>query len=100
MKIDWEGVDSEGKPYEPTWEVAAPTTLEGEAWRAFVSQKRRLSGNKNWSVADIPFKRNARPGKGIARCSADAQGLVADVPHTLVPAADSARFEPVCLDKD
>ena len=64
--IDWEGVDSEGKPYKPTWEVADNTTVTGEAWRSFVSKKRRLSGNKNWSVADIPFKRNARPGKHMA----------------------------------
>ena len=64
--IDWEGVDSEGKPYKPTWEVADNTTFAGEAWRSFVSKKRRLSGNKNWSVADIPFKRNARPGKHVA----------------------------------
>ena len=64
--IDWEGVDSEGRPYKPTWEVADNTTVTGEAWRSFVSKKRRLSGNKNWSVADIPFKRNARPGKHVA----------------------------------
>jgi hypothetical protein len=67
VKIEWEGADSEGKPYEPTWEVADPTTVEGEAWRAFVSQKRRISGNKNWSIADIPFEHNARPGKRITR---------------------------------
>jgi len=65
VKIEWEGADSEGKPYEPTWEVADQTTVQGEAWRAFVSQKRRLSGKKNWSIADIPFEHNARPGKRI-----------------------------------
>lgn len=65
--IDWDGTDAEGKPYKPTWEVADTTTLDGVAWRAFAAKKRRLTGNKNWSVADIPFKRNARPGKTIAQ---------------------------------
>jgi hypothetical protein len=65
--IDWDGTDAEGRPYKPTWEVADTTTVEGVAWRAFVTKKRRLTGNKNWSVADIPFKRNARPGKTIAQ---------------------------------
>jgi hypothetical protein len=66
VKIDWDGVDTEGNPYKPTWEVADKTTLQGSAWRAFVSKKRAVSGNKHWSVADIPVKRNARPGKHIS----------------------------------
>ena len=67
VKIDWDGVDTANNPYKPTWEVADSTTLEGSAWRAFVSKKRALTGNKDWSVADIPFKRNARPGKHMIR---------------------------------
>jgi len=65
--IEWDGTDSEGKQYKPTWEVADTTTMEGVAWRAFVTKKRRLTGNSNWSVADIPLKRNARPGKSVAQ---------------------------------
>jgi hypothetical protein len=67
VQIDWEGVDTEDNPYKPTWEVADKTTLDGSAWRAFVSKKRALPGNKHWSIADIPVKRNARPGKHISR---------------------------------
>jgi len=67
VKIDWDGVDTEGNPYKPTWEVADKTTLDGSAWRAFVSKKRTLPGNNDWSIADIPVKRNARPGKHISR---------------------------------
>jgi hypothetical protein len=67
VQIDWEGVDTENNPYKPTWEVADKTTLDGSAWRAFVSKKRALSGNNDWSIADIPVKRNARPGKHISR---------------------------------
>jgi len=67
VQIDWEGVDSEDNPYKPTWEVADKTTLDGSAWRAFVSKKRALPGNNDWSIADIPVKRNARPGKHISR---------------------------------
>ena len=66
VQIDWEGVDTEGNPYKPTWEVAYKTTLDGSAWRAFVSKKRALPGNNDWSIADIPVKRNARPGKHIS----------------------------------
>jgi hypothetical protein len=67
VQIDWEGVDTEDNPYKPTWEVADKTTLDGSAWRAFVSKKRALPGNNDWSIADIPVKRNARPGKHISR---------------------------------
>jgi hypothetical protein len=67
VKIDWAGVDTENNPYKPTWEVADKATLEGSAWRAFVSKKRAVSGNNEWSIADIPVKRNARPGKHISR---------------------------------
>jgi hypothetical protein len=67
VKIDWDGVDTEDNPYKPTWEVADKATLEGSAWRAFVSKKRAVSGNNEWSIADIPVKRNARPGKHISR---------------------------------
>jgi hypothetical protein len=31
VKIDWDGVDTEGNPYKPTWEVADKTTLDGSA---------------------------------------------------------------------
>ena len=67
VQIDWEGVDTVNNPYKPTWEVADSTTLEGSAWRAFVSKKRALTRNKDWSVADITFKQNARPGKPMIR---------------------------------
>ena len=67
VQIDWEGVDTANNPYKPTWEVADSTTLEGSAWRDFVSKKRALTKKKDWSVADIPFKQNARPGKHMIR---------------------------------
>ena len=64
-KIEWEGVDSKGDPYEPTWEVMDADMMDSKAWRDFVAEKRRVLRAEQWSVDDIAFESAPRLGNRV-----------------------------------